>query len=45
MSGKFIIVYVGNVNELEEHLLYKSEQEIRKEKLGLWCKTADQYVR
>ncbi|WP_233879561.1 hypothetical protein [Virgibacillus halodenitrificans] len=45
MSDKFTIVYVGNVNELEEHILYKSEQEIRKGKPGLWCKTADQYVR
>ncbi|MEK4876210.1 hypothetical protein N1I87_16535 [Bacillus sp. FSL W8-0102] len=44
-SEEFEIIYEGNVSEFEEQLLYKSEQEVRKGRPGLWCKIADIYVR
>jgi hypothetical protein len=42
---EFEIIYEGNVREFEEQLLYKSEQEMRKGRPGLWCKIADIYAR
>lgn len=44
-SEVFEVMYEGNVSEFEEQLLYNSEQEIRKGRLGQWCQIADIYVR
>ena len=44
-SEVFEVMYESNVSEFEEQLLYNSEQEIRKGRLGQWCQIADIYVR
>lgn len=39
------MIYVGNVSQFEEEILFKSEQEIRKGRFGQWCKLAEVYAR
>ncbi|WP_230856084.1 hypothetical protein [Virgibacillus dakarensis] len=44
-SGKFKIIYEGNVSEFEKQILYNSDQEVIKGKPGGWCQLADVYAR
>ncbi|MCD8510096.1 MAG: type II toxin-antitoxin system RelE/ParE family toxin [Bacillus sp. (in: Bacteria)] len=41
----FELMYVGNVKNFEEKILYNAEQEMLRGKAGIWCAVADSYVR